>query len=141
MTHKRKDTYAKPKEWAKHLRPDGKRRMAKAERIAAKHIVEETVEEAKTENTPLIPEESVKQVNKKRKKKYKLLAIARPEFLEECKNGNSIFGQYSWYEKPTVLGKFKDLKSAEQSKSYHETEPYHFYNPKKFTFEIKECNK
>lgn len=34
MAHKRKDTYVSG-EWAKHLKPDGKRRQAKAERAAA----------------------------------------------------------------------------------------------------------
>ncbi len=32
MTHKRKDTLAAPKEWAKHLRPFWKREHSKAER-------------------------------------------------------------------------------------------------------------
>lgn len=36
MAHKRKDTLAKTNEWAKHLRPFGKRQQAKAERRAAK---------------------------------------------------------------------------------------------------------
>jgi hypothetical protein len=36
MSHKRKDTLVKPKEWAKHLRPFGKRVQSKAERRAAK---------------------------------------------------------------------------------------------------------
>jgi len=36
MTHVRKDTLAKTKEWAKHLRPFGKRVQAKSERRAAK---------------------------------------------------------------------------------------------------------
>jgi len=35
MSHTRKDTLAKTVEWAKHLRPFGKRRQAKAERAAA----------------------------------------------------------------------------------------------------------
>ena len=36
MAHKRKDTLASPTEWAKHLRPFGKRKQAKLERLAAK---------------------------------------------------------------------------------------------------------
>jgi hypothetical protein len=36
MAHARKDTYVAPKEWAKHLRPDGKRVQAKCERKVAK---------------------------------------------------------------------------------------------------------
>ena len=35
MAHKRKDTLAKPREWAKHLRPFGKRIQNKAERRKA----------------------------------------------------------------------------------------------------------
>jgi hypothetical protein len=35
MAHKRKDTLARVQEWAKHLRPYGKRVQAKAERRAA----------------------------------------------------------------------------------------------------------
>jgi hypothetical protein len=35
MAHVRKDTLAKTSEWAKHLRPFGKRKQAKAERRAA----------------------------------------------------------------------------------------------------------
>lgn len=38
MAHKRKDTYI-PGEWARHLKPDGKRQMAKAERRAAKNRI------------------------------------------------------------------------------------------------------
>jgi hypothetical protein len=36
MAHKRKDSLVPPVEWAKHLRPYGKRKQAKLERIAAK---------------------------------------------------------------------------------------------------------
>lgn len=36
MAHKRKDTLANTVEWAKHLRPEGKRRQAKAERQAGR---------------------------------------------------------------------------------------------------------
>lgn len=36
MAHARKDTLSKPREWAKHLRPSGKRAQAKAERRVIK---------------------------------------------------------------------------------------------------------
>jgi hypothetical protein len=36
MAHKRKDTLTKSPEWWKHLRPYNKRKVAKAERRAAK---------------------------------------------------------------------------------------------------------
>ena len=36
MAHKRKDSLVPPSEWAKHLRPFGKRKQAKLERLAAK---------------------------------------------------------------------------------------------------------
>ena len=36
MSHKRKDTLTAPPQWWKHLRPFFKRRVAKAERRAAK---------------------------------------------------------------------------------------------------------
>lgn len=36
MAHKRKDSLVPPTEWAKHLRPFGKRKQAKLERLAAK---------------------------------------------------------------------------------------------------------
>ena len=36
MAHKRKDTLTAPREWAKHLRPFGKRVQSKSERRAAK---------------------------------------------------------------------------------------------------------
>jgi hypothetical protein len=39
MAHKRKDTLTKPREWAKHLRPYTKRRVAKSERKAAQHLI------------------------------------------------------------------------------------------------------
>jgi hypothetical protein len=38
MAHKRKDTYVAG-EWARHLKPDGKRQMAKAERRHAKREI------------------------------------------------------------------------------------------------------
>lgn len=41
MAHTRKDTYAKPPERWDHLRPFNKRKVAKAERRAAKAIVED----------------------------------------------------------------------------------------------------
>lgn len=36
MAHKRKDSLVPPTEWAKHLRPFGKRKQNKLERLAAK---------------------------------------------------------------------------------------------------------
>lgn len=36
MSHKRQDTYCKTSEWAKHLRPFGKRKQAGKERKEAK---------------------------------------------------------------------------------------------------------
>ena len=36
MSHKRKDTLVRVTDWAKHLRPSGKRMQAKRERLAAK---------------------------------------------------------------------------------------------------------
>jgi len=36
MAHKRKDTFCVTSEWAKHLKPHGKKVMAKAERRAAR---------------------------------------------------------------------------------------------------------
>jgi hypothetical protein len=39
MGHARKDTLAKSVEWAKHLRPFGKRRQARKERNAVKHLI------------------------------------------------------------------------------------------------------
>lgn len=39
MTHKRKDTLTKPVEWAKHLRPFGKRRQSHKERQASKENI------------------------------------------------------------------------------------------------------
>ncbi len=44
MAHKRKDTYVAG-EWAKHLKPDGKREMAKAERRAAIDYIRKAKEE------------------------------------------------------------------------------------------------
>lgn len=40
MAHVRKDTLAKTIEWAKHLRPFGKRKQARRERAAAKKEIE-----------------------------------------------------------------------------------------------------
>jgi hypothetical protein len=40
MAHKRKDTFARPREWAKHLRPSGKREQAGRERQASKKIIQ-----------------------------------------------------------------------------------------------------
>ena len=39
MAHARKDTLTKPREWAKHLRPFGKRRQSKLERKAAQRQI------------------------------------------------------------------------------------------------------
>lgn len=39
MGHVRKDTLTKSVEWAKHLRPYGKRQQAKKERNAVKHLI------------------------------------------------------------------------------------------------------
>jgi hypothetical protein len=40
MAHKRKDTISqKPVEWAKHLRPFGKRQVSKSERRAARRMM------------------------------------------------------------------------------------------------------
>jgi hypothetical protein len=39
MAHKRKDTLVKSPEWWKHLRPENKRRVAQAERRAAKKVI------------------------------------------------------------------------------------------------------
>ena len=40
MAHKRKDTLSQKKvEWAKHLRPFGKREVAKSERRAARRMI------------------------------------------------------------------------------------------------------
>lgn len=44
MAHKRKDTYV-PGEWAKHLKPTGKRQMAKAERRAVKRRISDEEKE------------------------------------------------------------------------------------------------
>ena len=43
MAHTRKDTFTRPCEWAKHLRPDGKRRQAKKERVVKKKIVDREI--------------------------------------------------------------------------------------------------
>lgn len=40
MAHVRKDTLTRSREWAKHLRPFGKRKQAKGERVAAKKLIE-----------------------------------------------------------------------------------------------------
>lgn len=40
MAHVRKDTLTKTIEWAKHLRPFGKRRQAKQERRAARKDID-----------------------------------------------------------------------------------------------------
>lgn len=40
MAHVRKDTLTKTVDWAKHLRPFGKRQQARRERVAAKKEIE-----------------------------------------------------------------------------------------------------
>ena len=45
MAHTRKDTLVAPPEWWKHLRPYNKRKVAKAERKAAKKEIEKDVKE------------------------------------------------------------------------------------------------
>jgi predicted nucleic acid-binding Zn ribbon protein len=44
MAHKRKDTLSAPKEWAKHLRPFGKKIQSKSERRAAKKDIDTRLE-------------------------------------------------------------------------------------------------
>lgn len=44
MAHKRKDTLTAPKEWAKHLRPFGKRQQARHERQAARQQVRKEIQ-------------------------------------------------------------------------------------------------
>ena len=39
MAHKRKDSFVPCKEWCKHLRPEGKRSQAKAERKAVLNYI------------------------------------------------------------------------------------------------------
>jgi hypothetical protein len=39
MAHKRKDTFAVVREWAKHLRPFNKRKHNKRERLASKAMI------------------------------------------------------------------------------------------------------
>ena len=41
MAHVRKDTLAKVCEWAKHLRPWGKRVQARRERVAGRKLIKE----------------------------------------------------------------------------------------------------
>lgn len=43
MSHKRKDTLARVTEWCKHLRPFGKRKQAKRERIASKNEIQKEI--------------------------------------------------------------------------------------------------
>jgi len=43
MAHTRKDTLTAPPEWWKHLRPFNKRKVAKAERKAAKKEIKEEI--------------------------------------------------------------------------------------------------
>lgn len=43
MAHKRKDTLTRPCEWAKHLRPFGKRRQAHKERQAVKDVIKKEI--------------------------------------------------------------------------------------------------
>ena len=46
MAHKRKDTLVAPMEWAKHLKPYGKRVQAKAERRAASLSISKEIAES-----------------------------------------------------------------------------------------------
>ena len=45
MSHTRKDTLAKTRQWAKHLRPSGKREQAKAERRAVMKEIKNQVKD------------------------------------------------------------------------------------------------
>ena len=45
MSHVRKDTLAKTREWAKHLRPFGKRKQSKMERQAVAREIETQVKD------------------------------------------------------------------------------------------------
>lgn len=43
MAHKRKDTYVKPPEWWKHLRPYNKKKVNRLERIKAKERIKDEI--------------------------------------------------------------------------------------------------
>lgn len=45
MAHTRKDTYTKPKEWAQHLRPFGKRKQAHKERQYIRKELHEAIKQ------------------------------------------------------------------------------------------------
>jgi hypothetical protein len=45
MAHTRKDTLTKPIEWAKHLRPYGKKRQQHKERVAAQKQINKEINE------------------------------------------------------------------------------------------------
>ena len=45
MSHHRKDTFVPCGEWKQHLKPEGKRGQAQAERRYAKHQIEQDVAE------------------------------------------------------------------------------------------------
>lgn len=45
MSHSRKDTFVKTTEWMDHLRPFGKRRQAKRERLACRARIRRETEE------------------------------------------------------------------------------------------------
>ncbi len=45
MAHTRQDTYARPTEWWKHLRPFLKRLMSKRERKMAKKLIEKEIKD------------------------------------------------------------------------------------------------
>ena len=47
MAHKRKDSFVPCKEWCKHLRPEGKRSQAKAERRHAKRHITFDIDKVK----------------------------------------------------------------------------------------------
>lgn len=47
MAHTRKDTLTKTIEWAKHLRPFGKRAQARRERVAVKKDIRQRYEDCR----------------------------------------------------------------------------------------------
>lgn len=44
MAHKRKDSLVPPSEWAKHLRPFGKRKQSKLERLGSRNEIRKALE-------------------------------------------------------------------------------------------------
>lgn len=57
MAHVRKDTYCETREWARHLRPYGKRLQAGMERQAAKKLIRQETAEALEEQEELFLDE------------------------------------------------------------------------------------